>query len=34
VSLISIYKRLRAFEALMSDQPLDVIEAEVIPAQP
>lgn len=29
VSLISIYKRLRAFEALMRDQPLDVIEAEV-----
>ena len=28
VSLISIYKRLRAFEALMRDQPLDVIEAE------
>lgn len=30
VSLISIYKRLRAFEALMRDQPLDIIEAEVI----
>ena len=29
VSLISIYKRLRAFEALMEDQPLDAIEAEV-----
>ncbi|MDP1750329.1 MAG: peptide antibiotic transporter SbmA [Reyranella sp.] len=29
VSLISIYKRLRAFEALMQDEPLDVIEAEV-----
>ena len=29
VSLISIYKRLRAFEALMRDEPLDVIEAEV-----
>ena len=28
VSQISIYKRLRAFEALMRDQPLDVIEAE------
>jgi peptide/bleomycin uptake transporter len=34
VSLISIYKRLRAFEALMHDQPLDVIEAEVVPQQP
>jgi peptide/bleomycin uptake transporter len=31
VSLISIYKRLRAFEALMDDQPLDAIEAEVTP---
>jgi peptide/bleomycin uptake transporter len=30
VSLISIYKRLRAFEATMRDQPLDVIEAEVM----
>jgi peptide/bleomycin uptake transporter len=29
VSLISIYKRLRAFEALMRDEPLDVIEVEV-----
>src|ERR1700730_265307 len=29
VSLISIYKRLRAFEALMRAEPLDVIEAEV-----
>ena len=28
VSLISIYKRLRAFEALMSDRPLDIIESE------
>ena len=28
VSLISIYKRLRAFEALMRDEPLDVIEVE------
>ncbi len=28
VSLISIYKRLRAFEALMSDRPLDAIERE------
>jgi len=33
VSLISIYKRLRAFEALMRDQPLDIIEAEVIVSQ-
>jgi peptide/bleomycin uptake transporter len=32
VSLISIYKRLRAFEALMSDEPLDAIEREA--AQP
>jgi peptide/bleomycin uptake transporter len=31
VSLISIYKRLKAFEAMMRDQPLDVIEAEVAP---
>lgn len=31
VSLISIYKRLRAFEALMRDKPLDPIEAEVVP---
>jgi len=31
VSLISIYKRLRAFEALMHDQPLAPIEAEVLP---
>jgi len=30
VSLISIYKRLRAFEALMRDKPLDVIETEVM----
>jgi peptide/bleomycin uptake transporter len=30
VELISIYKRLRAFEALMSDEPLDAIE--VVPA--
>jgi peptide/bleomycin uptake transporter len=29
VSLISIYKRLKAFEALMSDRPLDIIESEV-----
>jgi peptide/bleomycin uptake transporter len=29
VSLISIYKRLRAFEALMQDEPLDVIEVGV-----
>jgi peptide/bleomycin uptake transporter len=34
VSLISIYKRLRAFEALMRDEPLDVIEAEVTRRQP
>ncbi len=31
VSLISIYKRLRAFEALIGDKPLDAIEAEVAP---
>jgi peptide/bleomycin uptake transporter len=30
VSLISIYKRLRAFEATMRDQPLAAIEAEVM----
>jgi peptide/bleomycin uptake transporter len=29
VSLISVYKRLRAFEALMRDEPLGAIEAEV-----
>jgi peptide/bleomycin uptake transporter len=34
VSLISIYKRLRAFEALMHDEPLAAIEAEVLPQQP
>lgn len=34
VSLISVYKRLRAFEATMRDQPLDVIEAEVALRQP
>jgi peptide/bleomycin uptake transporter len=34
VTLISIYKRLRAFEALMSDQPLDIIESEVAAPQP
>jgi peptide/bleomycin uptake transporter len=28
VSLISVYKRLRAFEATLQDQPLDLIEAE------
>lgn len=33
VSLISIYKRLRAFEALMADEPLAAIEAEVLPQQ-
>lgn len=30
VSLISIYKRLQAFEALMRDEPLDIIEVEVV----
>jgi peptide/bleomycin uptake transporter len=30
VSLISIYKRLKAFEAMMKDKPLDEIEAEVV----
>ncbi|MFO1159342.1 MAG: peptide antibiotic transporter SbmA [Reyranellaceae bacterium] len=30
VSLISVYKRLRAFEAVLHDQPLDIIEAEVV----
>ena len=30
VSLISIYKRLQAFEAMMKDMPLDDIEAEVV----
>jgi peptide/bleomycin uptake transporter len=30
VTLISIYKRLRAFEALMSDRPLDIIESEAM----
>jgi peptide/bleomycin uptake transporter len=34
VSLISVYKRLRAFEATLQDQPLDVIEAEARPLQP
>ena len=34
VSLISIYKRLRAFEATLSHQPLDVIEAEVAIQRP
>ena len=33
VSLISVYKRLRAFEATLRDQPLDVIEAEVAARQ-
>lgn len=32
VSLISIYKRLKAFEALMKDEPLDSIESEAQPA--
>ena len=31
VKLISIYKRLRAFEALMRDEPLGAIEAEAMP---
>ena len=30
ISLISIYKRLHAFEALMADEPLDLIEVEVV----
>jgi peptide/bleomycin uptake transporter len=34
VSLISIYKRLRAFEATLRDKPLDGIEAEIAPQQP
>ena len=34
VSLISVYKRLRAFEAVLRDQQLDVIEAEVMTPQP
>ena len=34
VSLLSVYKRLRAFEATLSDQPLDGIEAEAPPARP
>ena len=34
VSLISIYKRLQAFEAMMADKPLDEIETEVVPSQP
>jgi peptide/bleomycin uptake transporter len=34
VSLISIYKRLRAFEATMRDQPLAAIESEVVLRQP
>jgi peptide/bleomycin uptake transporter len=33
VSLISIYKRLKAFEAMMLDQPLGEIEAETAPQQ-
>jgi peptide/bleomycin uptake transporter len=33
VSLISIYKRLRAFEAMMRDEPLGAIEAEAAPRQ-
>ena len=34
VSLISIYKRLQAFEAMMSDKPLDAIETETMVEQP
>ena len=34
VSLISVYKRLRAFEATLSDQPLDVFEAEAAVPRP
>jgi peptide/bleomycin uptake transporter len=34
VSLISIYKRLRAFEATMRDEPLAAIEGEVVLRQP
>ena len=30
MSLISIYKRLRAFEATLRDEPLDAIEAEPV----
>jgi peptide/bleomycin uptake transporter len=33
VSLISIYKRLRAFEATIEDKPLDGIETEMAPEQ-
>ena len=34
VSLISVYKRLRAFEATLGDEPLAAIEAEVgVPQQ-
>ena len=33
VSLISVYKRLRAFEAMMRHEPLDAIEAEAVPQQ-
>jgi peptide/bleomycin uptake transporter len=34
VKLISIYKRLRAFEATLNDEPLGAIEAEVMVGQP
>ena len=34
VSLISVYKRLRAFEATLRDEPLDGIEAEVVAVRP
>jgi peptide/bleomycin uptake transporter len=33
ISLISIYKRLKAFESLMADKPLDVIESEAMVQQ-
>src|SRR5262249_42917056 len=33
VSMISIYKRLRAFESVLSDQPLDSIEGETVAQQ-
>ncbi len=34
VSLISIYKRLQAFEAMMADEPLDDIETDIAPERP
>jgi len=33
VSLISIYKRLKAFESMMLDQPLDPIESAATPPE-